>query len=109
MEKREDGERYKNVGERLRIARTTRHYTQQQLAEVIGVGRLVIADAERGIRDLKAQVVVKICEALEIDANWLLGITPRDYIWEGTMVRTYVETLPASTGRTYTPLDQEDI
>ena len=108
MEKDENAERYKNVGERLKIIRTTRHITQAQLAEAVGVGRLVIADAERGIRDLKAQVVVKICDVLDVDANWLLAVEPRDYIWDGMMVRTTVETLPASTGKTYTPLGAED-
>ena len=109
MSKDDVGERSNISGERLRIARKMRGLTQDELAEKMGVGRLVIYHAEAGKRILRADVAAKACEVLQVDANWLLGLQPKDYIWEGVMYRTSVETLGASTGQTYTPLGDTTI
>jgi transcriptional regulator with XRE-family HTH domain len=108
MCKEESGERSKISGERLKIARQMREMTQDELAEKLGVGRLVIYHAEAGRRVLKADVAARVCEVLAVDANWLLGVQPKDYIWDGVMYRTDVEALPASTGKTYTPLGEQE-
>ena len=107
MEKNENGERYYISGERLKIARTMRGLSQDELAQRVGVGRMMIHHAETGARVLRADVLAKVCDTLDVDACWMLGVQPRDYIWDGMIYRTSVETLPASTGEVYTPITSD--
>lgn len=96
------------TGRRLKTIRQMRGVSQNQLARDTGVGRLIIVGAEKGERDLRSSAVVAICEYLDCDPCWLLGVEPRDHIWNGVLYRTTVETLPVSTGLTYTPIGEDE-
>ena len=59
--------------DRLRIAREEAGLYQKELAEVLGMPMRTYAAYERGERDLSTAVLLDICKALRISADWLLG------------------------------------
>lgn len=59
--------------ERLRRARKARKLTQAQLAEKIQRTYNVISNLERGVQVPSADQIVKLCDALRVPADWLLG------------------------------------
>ena len=61
------------LGERLNFARKKRGYTQDSLAETIGVSRGVIFNLEKNKTDPQTIVVNAICQTLKINKNWLLN------------------------------------
>lgn len=65
----------KTLGERLVHARKTRGYTQAQLAEASFVSRAVIANIETNRFTTQMVVLVAICDALNINKDWLINGT----------------------------------
>lgn len=63
------------LGERLIYARKVRGYTQAQLAKVSFVSRAVIANIETNRFATQMVVLVAICDALNINRDWLLNGT----------------------------------
>ena len=61
-------------GERLKAARSQRGYTQEQLAQQIGVAKSTLTGYEKGNREPDVFKIKKIVEALNVDADYLLGI-----------------------------------
>ena len=61
--------------ERLKAARKAKNLTRSQLASTIGVGKAAITRWELGSREPRFQMLVKICDALEITSDYLLGRT----------------------------------
>ena len=70
--RRQPKELNKQIGERCRKARETAGYTQEQLAEQIGVSTQFLSDAERGITGMSVNTIVKLCNTLNISADFLL-------------------------------------
>lgn len=64
-------ERY---GERLKAARKMNGLTQTELAEKIGITQKSYQRMEAGNHDLKMSTIQQLCEALNISADWLIGI-----------------------------------
>lgn len=60
------------IGERCRSARETAGYTQEQLAERIGVSTQFLSDAERGVTGMSVNTIIKLCQILSISADYLL-------------------------------------
>ena len=60
------------LGERLIFARKNKGYTQDSLANVIGVSRGVIYNLEKNKNKPQAIVINAVCQALHISKNWLL-------------------------------------
>ena len=60
------------IGERCRRARETAGYTQEQLAERIGVSTQFLSDAERGVTGMSVNTIIKLCQVLNISADFLL-------------------------------------
>ena len=70
---------YNSLGERIRIARTTKKLTQERLAEKIGVSTNFISQIERGISKMSVKSIVLIADALGTSVDSLLGrVTPID-------------------------------
>lgn len=70
-----------SLGERLQYARKKRGYTQDFLAESIGVSRGVIYNIEKNKNEPQAIVINAICRTLRISRDWLLlGAGEMDYI-----------------------------
>lgn len=63
----------KTLGERLNYARRSSGYTQNSLAESIGVSRGVIFNLEKNKTVPQTIVVNAICQTLNINSDWLLN------------------------------------
>lgn len=60
---------------RLKLARTEKNLSQQELAEAVQVTRQTISAIERGDYNPTIQLCIKICQ--------VLGVTLNDLFWEG--------------------------
>ena len=63
----------KKIGERLKKARLAQHLNQEELAERIGAKYRSISTWENGTAKPDCLTILRICEALKISPNHLLG------------------------------------
>lgn len=78
MDKRE-------LGQKIREARLTKHYTQDVLAEKAEIGTMYLGEIERGIKMPSMKVFIKIIEALDISADYVLRnelSTGKEYVYD---------------------------
>lgn len=68
------------IGDRIARFRKSNGMTQQQLAEKIGIQRILISDYERGRIRLYDEMVGRFALALGITADELLGLTPSEAV-----------------------------
>lgn len=61
-----------SIASRLKEARLLRGYTQDSLADAIGVSRGVISNIEYEKTEPSSPVAHSICEVLQIDERWLI-------------------------------------
>lgn len=61
----------KNIGRKIKLARTNANYTQEQLAEKISLSTRYISQLERGIAFGSATTITNICKTLNINPNFL--------------------------------------
>lgn len=54
-------------GERIHLARRRHKLSQQALANHVGISRNYVSMIERGIADPSYQIVIDLCEYLDID------------------------------------------
>ena len=59
------------IGKRIKEAREAKNYTQKQLSEYIGVTSSAVANYENDISHPKEEVLYKLIEKLNVDANYL--------------------------------------
>lgn len=64
-----------DYGKRLKEARLDKGYTQVDMASKLGVPQQTWQRYETGKFDLKMSTIYNICKALDISADWLLGLT----------------------------------
>ncbi len=62
----------KEFGSRLRETRTQKGYTLQSLAQKIGTSAVYLGEIERGIKMPSLNSFIKIVEALDVSADYLL-------------------------------------
>lgn len=62
---------------KLRDSRKAKGYTQETMANAIGVQTRRYAHWEQGSYEPPLDVLARICKALDLDANYLLGIGPK--------------------------------
>ena len=60
------------LGKKLRQARQNKGYTQHALAEIAGVGDVYLGEIERGIKMPSLNIFIKLIEALDISADYIL-------------------------------------
>lgn len=60
------------LGQRLRDARKKKGYTQQMLADRAGIGAVYLGEIERGIKFPSMNCFIKIIEALDVSADYIL-------------------------------------
>ena len=65
-----------SIGSRIKEARTANNITQEYLAKIIGVSKGTIGNYETSRAIPKHPILIKLIEALQIDANFLY----QDYI-----------------------------
>ena len=73
MYREEAGYIMETLGERLNYARKSSGYTQNGLAESIGVSRGVIFNLEKNKTVPQAIVINAICQTLNVNSDWLLS------------------------------------
>lgn len=61
------------MGRRVRAFRKLKGYTQQELADSVGISLAVLGAVERGNRRLEYQILNKIADVLEVSAHELAG------------------------------------
>lgn len=66
----------RTVGNRLSWLLDRRGVTQAELSRLSGVPKPVINRVLCQRRIVNVDALVRICLALDVDANWLLGLTP---------------------------------
>lgn len=66
----------KNIGKKIKLARSKTSYTQEALAEKISLTPRYISQLERGIAFGSATTIVSLCKALNISSDYLFS----DYI-----------------------------
>ena len=63
----------KNIGKKLKLARTKTKYTQEALAEKTSLSPRYISQLERGIAFGSASTIVNLCNALNISSDFLFS------------------------------------
>ena len=63
----------KNIGKRIKLARSKTNYTQEALAEKTSLSPRYISQLERGIAFGSASTIVGICKALNISSDFLFS------------------------------------
>ncbi|MBW4084918.1 helix-turn-helix transcriptional regulator [Paenibacillus sp. S150] len=61
----------KRMGRRVRAFRKLKGYTQQELADSVGISLAVLGAVERGNRRLEDQILNKIADVLGVSADEL--------------------------------------
>lgn len=60
------------LGSKLREARKAKGYTQEALAELADIGVMYLGEIERGIKMPSMNIFIKLVEALDISADYVL-------------------------------------
>lgn len=60
------------LGKRIRESRINKGYTQQDLADRAEIGVVYISEIERGIKMPSLNIFVKIVDALDVSADYVL-------------------------------------
>ena len=63
----------KNIGKKIKLARTKTNYTQETIAEKTSLSPRYISQLERGIAFGSASTIVSLCNALNISSNFLFS------------------------------------
>ncbi len=63
-----------SLGNRIRLARERAGYTQEKVAEKIGVSRSAVSRWEQGEIEPKVQNLVAVAALLNVSTDYLLGI-----------------------------------
>lgn len=64
-----------NFGDKIREARKRNHYTQEQLANMVGVKKNTITGYEKNVREPSLEMTKKLAQALGVSSDYLIGIT----------------------------------
>lgn len=60
---------------RLKQVRQSRKYTQKEMANRLGISQQAYQQLEAGkTEDMRISTLVKLCDILNVSADWLLGI-----------------------------------
>ena len=62
-----------NFGDQVKTARVRLGFTQADLAGMLGLARTSIAHMEAGRQFVKLEILMKLCEVLEVTPNYLLS------------------------------------
>lgn len=67
-----DGKLLKEMGKRIHEKRKALNFTQEQLAEKMDVSTQMISNLELGKKAIRPENLVKLCDALNCSADFLL-------------------------------------
>lgn len=63
----------KNIGKKIKLARSKTNYTQETLAEKASLSPRFVSQLERGISFGSATTIVNLCRALNISSDFLFS------------------------------------
>lgn len=63
----------RNIGKKIKLARSKTNYTQEALAEKISLSPRYISQLERGIAFGSASTIIGLCKALNISSDFLFS------------------------------------
>ena len=63
----------KNIGKKIKLARTRSRFTQEKLAEKVSLSTRYISQLERGLAFGSASTIINICKALNINSDFLFS------------------------------------
>ncbi len=72
IEKKENKNANKQIGERIKAAREASAYTQERFAEEIGLSIQHISNLERGITGPSIDTIIKMSKVLGVSCDYLL-------------------------------------
>lgn len=87
----------KNIGKKIKLARTKAEYTQEQLAEKLSLSPRYISQLERGIAFGSATTIINVCKVLHINSDFLFndlinnGTTILDNITDNKFLQDYLK------------------
>lgn len=82
------------IGMRIRQARKSKGYTQEQVSEMIKMSPKNFSQLERGLTGLSTSTLISICKALDISADYILfGILKSE---ENNAINSMLSTLSES-------------
>lgn len=58
----------------LRLIRKQKQYKQEQIAKILDVDISQISRVEKGTQKLNSDQIIKLCKAMNISADFLLGL-----------------------------------
>ena len=61
------------LGRRIRLLREKRGWTQQQLADMTGIGRVQVSELENGKREAGLRMLEKLAASFEVKVSDLLA------------------------------------
>ena len=79
----------KEQASRFRAARRASFLSQTDLADAVEVDQPTISRIEGGLQSPKADLLAKLCEAMEVSADWLLSGTGEVVARGGARARRY--------------------
>lgn len=86
----------KAVGERIKIARERKHFTQENLAAMANISTTHLSVIERGVKVPKLDTFVAIANALDVSADELLvGIVNRSVLGVANQLSETLSKLPS--------------
>lgn len=63
---------YAPIGKRIKQARMLKHYTQAQLADIIGMSSKNLSLIERGLAGISVPTLISLCNALDVSSDYIL-------------------------------------
>lgn len=66
--------------ERLKIIRTGKNITQEELGKKIGISKQQYSKYENGTHLIPIPYLIKICNELKVSSDYILGI-PKNYMY----------------------------
>lgn len=67
-----------NIGDRIRFYRLRKGMTQEELGRRVMISNSTISLYEKNARPVPAEVLITLCEALDVTPNTLLGFKAAD-------------------------------
>ena len=64
-------------GDRIRTLRKNKGYSQEKLADMLGVTKQTVSQYERGVRKPDVHTIEALCDIFNVSSDYLLGMADR--------------------------------
>lgn len=95
------------IGKRLRLLRTERKITQEELGKVLGVGKTTISQYESETRKPDAEMLRRIAEYFNVSVDYLLGLIDEKVSFLKENIPTYNKQVAHRTDDPLSELPEE--